>query len=111
MICGVKELYFLDNAIFNKRFRLLNVPKISVFIIVREKGHGARDVLEKVSLTLIASGGAGNIIDRLLFGQVTDMISFSIFPPVFNVADIAVTCGCGLFVLSLLVDERKEGSK
>ena len=84
---------------------------VAVFIIVREKGHGARDVLEKVSLTLIASGGAGNIIDRLLFGQVTDMISFSIFPPVFNVADIAVTCGCGLFVLSLLVDERKEGSK
>lgn len=93
---------------------LLILPAIvivaAVYVITREKGHGAKKALEKVSLTLIASGGAGNIIDRIIFGQVTDMISFSIFPPVFNVADIAVTCGCGLMILSLIVTERKEES-
>ena len=28
-----------------------------------------------------------------MMGRVVDMISFSIFPPVFNVADSCVTCG------------------
>lgn len=98
----------------NRKFLLILpaiVIAIAVYVIAGHKGNGSRDVLEKVSLTMIASGGVGNIIDRLIFGQVTDMISFSIFPPVFNVADIAVTCGCGLMLLSLFVSERKEGSE
>ncbi len=28
-----------------------------------------------------------------MLGKVVDMISFSIFPPVFNFADSCVTCG------------------
>ena len=95
----------------NTKF-LLIVPAvvicIAVFVISRQKGTGTKDILEKLSLTMIAAGGIGNIIDRLMFGHVTDMISFSIFPPVFNVADIAVTCGCGLMILSLFINERKE---
>jgi hypothetical protein len=50
------------------------------------------------------------MIDRFLYGHVTDMISFSIFPPVFNVADIAVTCGCGLLVFCLIYFDRAESS-
>lgn len=57
-----------------------------------------------VGLTLIAAGAMGNIIDcwfyglifdyaPFMMGKVVDMISFSIFPPVFNIADSCVTCG------------------
>ncbi len=63
------------------------------------------------SWTLIISGGIGNLIDRLLFGKVTDMFDFSIFPPVFNVADIAVTLGCGLFILYVLWGDRWKEKK
>ena len=93
----------------NRRFLLL-VPAVVVIgiliVMAREKGTGLRFTLERISLALIASGGVGNLIDRMMFGHVTDMISFSIFPPVFNVADIAVTCGCGLLILSLLIGNR-----
>ncbi|MGN0658349.1 MAG: signal peptidase II [Emergencia sp.] len=58
------------------------------------------------SWMLIITGGIGNLIDRIVFGSVTDMIDFSIFPPIFNVADIYVTLGCGLFILYVLAGER-----
>ena len=91
---------------------LLVLPAViiaaAVFVLLRYPDKGRKSVAEKTALCLIVSGGIGNIIDRLMFGHVTDMISFSIFPPVFNVADIAVTVGCGLLMLSLLIDGRKS---
>ena len=67
---------------------------------------------EKVSLipvlfTFVAAGGISNMIDRLTLGYVTDMISCGRFA-VFNVADIAVTCGCVLTMLALLFLYREE---
>lgn len=89
----------------SRRF-LLIFPAIiiacAIYLISKDMGSDLRGRLSKLSLALIASGGIGNMIDRFLFGHVTDMISFSIFPPVFNVADIAVTCGCGLLVFCLM---------
>lgn len=55
---------------------------------------------------LIAAGGIGNLIDRVVLGYVTDMIDFRVFP-VFNVADIAVTGGCLLLVLWIFWDDRR----
>lgn len=46
------------------------------------------------SLALVIGGGIGNLIDRLKFGYVIDMIATEFIDfPVFNVADIFVTCG------------------
>ena len=60
------------------------------------------------SLALIAAGGIANLIDRIYLGFVTDMFDFRVFP-VFNVADIAVTCGCALAIIWVIfVDSKKE---
>ena len=60
---------------------------------------------------LIAAGGMGNLIDRLMLGYVTDMIDFRVFP-VFNVADIAVTVGCVLLALWILkTEDRGKGEQ
>lgn len=61
--------------------------------------------IEKIALTMIATGGLGNLIDRVYLGKVVDMISFSFFSPVFNVADIAVTTGCGIIILFIISQE------
>ncbi len=42
------------------------------------------------ALGAIIGGAFGNIVDRLLFGAVTDFIDFKIWPT-FNVADTAIT--------------------
>lgn len=64
-----------------------------------------------LGLSLVVAGGLGNAIDRFANLYVIDFIRplFVDFP-VFNVADIGVTCGCVLFLASLFVGGRqKEG--
>lgn len=52
---------------------------------------------------LVVSGGIGNAIDRFMQGYVVDFIEFSFMQfPVFNVADIGVTCGFVLIVIAIL---------
>ena len=57
---------------------------------------------ERWCIAAIYAGGLGNMIDRLRFGYVVDMIQtlFMDFP-VFNVADCFITCGCFAMMFSL----------
>ena len=60
--------------------------------------------LEVVSLALVVAGGIGNLIDRVTTVYVVDFIHFTFVDfPVFNVADICVTCGVVLFIVTLLL--------
>ena len=55
------------------------------------------------ALGCIIAGGAGNLIDRIRMGYVVDMLEFMfICFPVFNVADIFVTCGTALAAIYYL---------
>ena len=65
--------------------------------------------LEKLALTFIAGGAAGNFIDRLLLGYVRDfiMVEFIDFP-VFNIADCFVCIGAGLYILYAVMDLFKQ---
>ena len=58
------------------------------------------------ALALILGGGLGNFFDRVRFGYVVDFFDFRIWP-IFNVADIAVCCGCGLLVFYVMVWEPR----
>lgn len=55
-----------------------------------------------LAVSMVIAGGIGNLIDRIFFGFVTDMISLSFFPPVFNVADISVTIGCIILIIYII---------
>ena len=78
---------------------------VCLIVIIKEANAGRR--LVPILLTFVAAGGVSNLIDRLTLGFVTDMISCGRFA-VFNVADIAVTCGCVLTMLALLIFYRDE---
>lgn len=64
--------------------------------------------LGALGLSLVVAGGIGNAIDRFTLGYVVDFIEpvFIDFP-VFNVADIGVTCGVALFIASLIIEMLK----
>ena len=66
--------------------------------------------MELWSLALILAGGIGNFIDRVRFGYVVDFFDFRIWP-IFNVADIAVCCGCGLLIFYVLIWEPRMAKK
>jgi len=78
---------------------------VCLAVIITEARAGRTPV--PVLLTLVAAGGISNLADRFMLGYVTDMISCGSFA-VFNVADIAVTCGCILTMLALLLFYREE---
>lgn len=73
---------------------------ISYYILKFYKKH----IAVTVCLALIVGGAIGNLIDRIRFGYVIDYIHFTIFPPVFNLADSAIVCGAivlsGLLIFS-----------
>lgn len=55
-----------------------------------------REFWQRFFLGAILGGALGNLIDRLLIGEVIDFLDFyigSFHWPAFNVADTAITCG------------------
>ena len=62
-----------------------------------------------LSVLLIVAGGVGNLIDRILNGYVVDFINFVFITfPVFNLADIFVTCGGTLIIIYMIFFADKE---
>jgi signal peptidase II len=87
-------------------FSLLVCAGIAAYVFAYRKGRCS--VLETVALSLVFAGGLGNAIDRLAMGYVVDFINCTFIDfPVFNIADIGVTCGVALFLLALLLESRK----
>lgn len=76
-----------------------------LIFVIKEAKQGS--MVTAVLMTFVTAGGASNLIDRLTLGYVTDMISCGSFA-VFNAADIAVTCGCALTVLYILIGMKNE---
>lgn len=72
----------------------------------------------KVGLALVISGGIGNMIDRIIFGYVVDMIEATFIETlfgwsfaIFNVADSFVCVGAGIVIFCLIRDIIKESKK
>ena len=62
---------------------------------------------ERWCIAAIWAGGLGNMIDRVRLGYVVDMICLDFMNfPVFNVADIFITCGCIVLLLHLVIFNR-----
>ena len=59
----------------------------------------------RLSLTFVLSGAVGNMYDRFAYGSVVDFILVSYktyYWPAFNVADMSITFGIGLWIFAQL---------
>ena len=66
-----------------------------------------------VALGLVGGGAFGNLIDRVLYGRVTDFIVWHVKDhewPAFNIADAALCIGVGLMVLDMVKPQRAAAS-
>ena len=116
LIDGVLHLTYVENrgAAFGMLsdhrwvFMVLSVAAIAALVIYLWKSR-PRDRLLTLSLAMIAGGGIGNMIDRMVYGYVVDFIDVTaVWDYVFNVADSAVCVGCGLIILWFILCEIKE---
>ena len=118
LIKGVLEFYYLENT--GAAFSLLRNAKW-LFIIIAGAAIIAIGVLLlkmpinkklqslRIILIFISAGAAGNLIDRFFLGYVRDFIYFSLIDfPVFNVADIYVTCAVALLIILMLFYYKEE---
>ncbi|MDH4227000.1 MAG: signal peptidase II [Deltaproteobacteria bacterium] len=66
--------------------------------------------LTDVSLSLIAGGAVGNLIDRVRFSSVVDFLDFHVKGyhwPAFNIADTAITSGVVLTLVAIVFSKDK----
>ncbi len=75
---------------------------IIIFIAVWSPQIAQSNRLLAAGLAMVLGGAAGNLIDRLRLGYVFDFIDLH-FWPVFNVADIGITCGAILVLIVLFL--------
>ncbi|MEO5359969.1 MAG: signal peptidase II [Nitrospirota bacterium] len=77
------------------------VMSIAVLIIIAGLLiFGSKDLF---ALSLLLGGAAGNMTGRITTGSVVDFLDFYVGRyhwPAFNVADMALTCGIGLMIIS-----------
>jgi len=95
---------FAEHTLVLGVFAGIVVLGLLIFVFLKRK---TASPLFLISLVMIASGGMGNVIDRLARGYVVDFFDFRVFP-VFNVADIFVTLGCALILFYTIFIEDKN---
>lgn len=68
-----------------------------------------KNKLYAVSLGLVLGGAIGNLFDRMVLGYVKDFIKFDFINfPIFNIADIALTCGVVCFIIFFIFYYGRE---
>lgn len=121
LIEGVFHLTYLENrgAAFgmfaDHRWVFMVISTVAViailtFMFAAFKKH--YHPLLYVGLSMIAGGGIGNMIDRVVMGYVVDFFDFCLINfAIFNVADVFVCVGCGLVVLYIILDDIKQAKQ
>jgi signal peptidase II len=82
------------------------VVAVLVWLLVSGRAAG---VFFQAGIALIAGGAAGNLLDRVLHGGVTDFLELHggrFVWPAFNLADSAITVGALLALWELVSDGR-----
>ncbi len=83
---------------------LLAVAALGVVVYLIATGAASSRLPVALAMGLLLGGAVGNLADRvfrapgLLRGAVVDFVDLQ-FWPVFNVADMGITCGCVMLVL------------
>lgn len=121
------DLTYVENrgaafGLFSNIDSIFRIPFLTVvallallFIVYIYLKLSQEERLTRLSLSFVLGGALGNIYDRLLHGYVVDFIDahyYRIFTwPTFNFADIVISIGAGLIVLSLIMEGVKQKSE
>lgn len=81
---------------------LLLGSAVAVGVVLWMLLSGTPSKLTTLGCGLILGGAAGNLLDRLTTGEVTDYVDLRVWP-VFNAADAAITLGVAALLLGALL--------
>ena len=112
LVPGLLDLTYIKNdggafgILGGSRLLLLAGSAVAVVVVLWLLLSGRPSKLATIGCGLILGGAAGNLLDRLGSGEVTDYVPFS-FWYIFNAADAAIVIGVGLLLLSALRSPEK----
>lgn len=89
---------------------LLAGSAVAVAVVVYILFSGPPSRTAAAACGMILGGAAGNLLDRLQSGEVTDYVHFS-FWYIFNAADAAIVVGVALLLLHSLLPSGDEGRR
>ncbi|MFP4429065.1 MAG: signal peptidase II [Desulfovermiculus sp.] len=93
-------------------FIVITIAAIAIIFSLMYSGH-RRDKIFQFSLGAILGGAVGNLIDRVMFGQVTDFVDLyigNLHWPAFNVSDMAISIGALLLLIAVYRKGRHASS-
>ena len=100
------------SLLWGKQGFLIAVTSVALLVLLGYLLLRKMPVLERIAWTMVLGGGVGNLIDRIVSGQVVDYINFLFMDfAIFNFADICVTVGVALLFVYVLWAELKERKK
>lgn len=88
---------------------LISLSVLVLLFVFRKSFLGDKPI-NHVQMGLLVGGIAGNLVDRIRFGWVTDFLDFefgSYHYPSFNVADSAICIAIGLYLITNYLMQRK----
>lgn len=121
VINGILNFTYTENtggafSIGNNSTIMFIIVSIIVIAIITKFIISKKEELSlniQIALSLILSGGIGNLIDRIIRGFVIDFIDFNplIKYPIFNIADIYIVVGCVIIGINLIINTINERNK
>jgi len=91
-------------------FLVVTVVALGMIVYFHRQFRGRSPWLQAL-LGVILGGTAGNLVDRVRLGYVTDFVSVGVGElrwPTFNVADSSIVVGIGLLVAYLVLTDRRR---
>lgn len=116
------QLYFVKNS--GAAFSLasgftwiLSIVAVGVIVVIIVFARRIKSIAWAIMFGLLLGGALGNVTDRLFrepgfgTGHVIDFLKIWGFPAIFNIADIAIVTGMGLFLLLTLRGVGLDGKR
>ena len=118
LIPGALELTYFENrgaafSMLQGKFTFFYIGTVIVLLAIiyvyLKMPDSKRFNLLRITLVFLCAGAIGNFIDRIALQYVRDFIYFSLINfPIFNVADIYVTCSAIALALLILFYYKDE---
>lgn len=100
---GMFRDVFLERPLLLAGIKVVIAVGLVVWAMRTDRG------IEAAALGLIAGGAAGNIVDRVRHGAVTDFLDFYVGTwhwPAFNMADVAISTGVAILLAGSLFSSQ-----
>ncbi|OOZ39780.1 signal peptidase II [Solemya elarraichensis gill symbiont] len=108
---GAAFSFLADAGGWQRWFFVVLSVVISIGLVVWLRRMQPHERVVAVGVSLVLGGAIGNLIDRVLYGQVIDFLLFYYDHwswPAFNVADSAIVLGVGFLLFDAFFQKQSE---